>query len=140
MIRDEPTQSTTGTWGLAAYDWAFSLVVTWEYRDASAMASLRLLASGIFVLALAACGGLEHEQPLPGPLASAGTVADAPRPTPAKALLKQVARSVWGVVPDPPRRKQDLKPELIRGTAVAVAPDTLLARCQAVGQRRQAGV
>ena len=52
-------------------------------------------------------------------------------PTPASTrLLKQVARSVWGVVPDPPRRTKDLQPELIRGSAVAAAPDTLLEQLQ----------
>ena len=106
-----------------------------------AMASVRLLASGVLVLALAACGGLDPQQPPPGPLASSvGTVPDAPPPAPAKVLLKQLARSVWGVVPDTPRWKKEIRPELIRGSAVAVAPNTLLASCQVVGQRRQVGV
>jgi len=55
-------------------------------------------------------------------------------------LLKQVARSIWGVVPEAPRYKKNLRPELIRGSAVAVAPDTLLASCRVVGQREQVGV
>src|SRR3954451_11046546 len=101
----------------------------------------RPLASSLLLLALAACGGpnLEPE----APAQSADTVESehaVPVPASAQVVLPQVARSIWGVVPDPPRRKQDLKPKLIRGTAVAVAPDTLLASCQAVGQRRQVGV
>ena len=35
--------------------------------------------------------------------------------------VKQVSRSIWGVVPDVPRYKEDLRPELIWGSAVAVA-------------------
>jgi hypothetical protein len=101
----------------------------------------RPLASGLFVLALAACGGPNAERDAPALPADAVDSGDAvPVPASAKAVLPQVARSIWGVVPDPPRRKQDLKPGLIRGTAVAVAPDTLLASCQAVGERRQVGV
>jgi hypothetical protein len=68
---------------------------------------------------------------------AAGT--EALTPAAPEVPLKQVARSIWGVVPDPPRRKRDLRPELIRGAAVAVAPDTLLASYRVVGQRRQVG-
>ena len=105
------------------------------------MAAFRPLASGVLVLVLAACGGLDREQPpTETPASLAGTVADVPPSASAKTLVKQVARSVWGVVPDPPRRKKELRPELIRGSAVAVAPDTLLASCRLVSQRREVGV
>src|SRR3954468_14807309 len=101
----------------------------------------RPLAFSLLLLALAACGGPNLEPEAPAQSADAVESEHAvPVPASAKVVLPQVARSIWGVVPDPPRRKQDLKPELIRGTAVAVAPDTLLASCQAVGQRRQVGV
>ena len=104
------------------------------------MAAARSLALGL-LLALAACGGrdLEQEQAA-DPAASEQSGSEAPGPDFAKLVLPEVARSIWGVVPDPPRRKRDLRPELIEGAAVAVAPDTLLASCQVVGERQQVGV
>jgi hypothetical protein len=54
--------------------------------------------------------------------------------------VRQASRSIWGVVPDPPRRKADLRPELIKGSAVAIAGDTLLASCRIIGERRQVGL
>lgn len=105
------------------------------------VASRRTLASGLLVLALAACGGPNDEQELPAtPATSMEGANDVPTPPSGKVVLARAARSIWGVVPDPPRRKKDLQPELIRGTAVAVATDTLLASCQAVGERQQVGV
>ena len=104
------------------------------------MAAARSLALGL-LLALAACGGrdLGQEQAAdPAALEQSGS--EAPGPDFAKLVLPEVARSIWGVVPDPPRRKRDLRPELIEGAAVAVAPDTLLASCQVVGERQQVGV
>ncbi len=50
------------------------------------------------------------------------------------------ARSVWGLVPDAPRGGADVTPELIRGSAVAVSENTLLASCRAVGDRRAVGL
>ena len=50
---------------------------------------------------------------------------------------RQATRSIWGVVPDPPSYAYDLKPEMIRGSAVAVGPATLLVSCRIVGSRRQ---
>ena len=38
-------------------------------------------------------------------------------------------------MPDAPRYKEDLRPELIRGSAVAVAEGTVLASCRVVGRR-----
>jgi hypothetical protein len=103
------------------------------------MATSRTFASGLFALALASCGGIVREDEQPGAPAAL-MEAEPPAPEAPKAFLKLAARSVWGVVPDPPRRKQDLQPGLIRGSAVAVAPDTLLASCRVVGQRQQVGV
>ena len=86
------------------------------------VACRRPLACGVLVLALAACGRIDDNRTVPGaPASPAGSAADVPAAAPAKAMLKRVARSIWGVVPEPPRRKQDLRPELIRGAAVAVA-------------------
>jgi hypothetical protein len=101
------------------------------------MAAARSLVLGL-LLALAACGGrdLGQEQAAdPAALEQSGS--EAPGPDLAKLVLPEVARSIWGVVPDPPRRKRDLRPELIEGAAVAVAPDTLLASCQVVGERQR---
>jgi hypothetical protein len=53
---------------------------------------------------------------------------------------RTVARSIWGVVPSAPGRNADLRPELIRGSAVAVSADTLLANCVAVGRRSRIGL
>ena len=86
----------------------------------------RSFATGLLALGLAACGGATGEQEPPAaPVAAANDVATPPS---GKVVLSHAARSIWGVVPDPPRRKRDLQPDLIRGTAVAIAPDTLLAK------------
>jgi hypothetical protein len=53
---------------------------------------------------------------------------------------RQAARSIWGVVPDPPRRKADLRAQLIQGSAVAVSDDRLLANCAVVGTRARVGL
>jgi hypothetical protein len=53
---------------------------------------------------------------------------------------RTVSRSIWGVVPSAPKRKADLAPELIRGSAVAVSDDTLLADCRAVRDRSRVGL
>ncbi len=52
-------------------------------------------------------------------------------------MARQVTHSVWGVVPDPPSFAHDFTPEMIRGSAVAIEPATLLASCRIVGDRRQ---
>jgi hypothetical protein len=44
------------------------------------------------------------------------------------------------VVPEAPRYKRELRPELIRGSAVAVSEGRLLASCGAVGGRREVGL
>jgi hypothetical protein len=53
---------------------------------------------------------------------------------------RQAARSIWGVVPEPPQRKADLRPELIRGSAVAVSGDALLTSCRVVAGRSRVGL
>lgn len=53
---------------------------------------------------------------------------------------RAAARSVWGVVPSAPRRKADLRPELITGSAVAVTANTLLANCAATEGRARVGL
>ena len=53
---------------------------------------------------------------------------------------REASRAVWGVVPSAPRRKADLRPELIKGAAVAVAADTLLVDCRATEGRTSVGL
>ena len=53
---------------------------------------------------------------------------------------REATRSIWGVVPSAPRRKADLKPELIQGAAIAVSADTLLADCRATEGRSSVGL
>src|SRR4051812_47104957 len=51
-----------------------------------------------------------------------------------------IARAIWGVVPDTLHGRADPPPELIRGSAVAIADGTLLASCEAVGDRQAVGI
>ena len=95
----------------------------------------RLLAGGFALLALAGCGGGGGEE---APAASALRAVSRP-PAPREAA-KPVSRSLWAVVPTAPKRKQDVRPELIRGSAVAVADDTLLTSCRVLGKRKQVGL
>src|SRR3954463_12668059 len=67
-------------------------------------------------------------------------IAGAQPPPAVKEAAKLVSRSVWGVIPDPPRYKKDLRPELIRGSAVAVSGATLLADCEGAGRRDRVGL
>jgi hypothetical protein len=67
-------------------------------------------------------------------------IAGAQPPLAVKDAAKLVSRSVWGVVPDPPRYKKDLRPGLLRGSAVAVSDRTLLASCAAVCRGGQVGL
>src|SRR5688572_17776934 len=53
---------------------------------------------------------------------------------------QRIARAIWAVVPDAPPHKPDPEPSLIRGSAVAVAADTLLASCGSVGARGESGL
>ena len=70
---------------------------------------------------------------------------DEPGPSSARtsdpiAAGREASRAIWGVVPSAPRRKADLSPELIKGAAVAVAADTLLADCRATEGRTRVGL
>lgn len=53
---------------------------------------------------------------------------------------RQATRAIWGIVPDPPGRKAELRSEMIKGAAVAVSADTLLADCAAVSGRKRVGL
>jgi hypothetical protein len=57
-----------------------------------------------------------------------------------KTAMKLLARSVWSVVPNAPQHKRDLRPELIRGSAVAVSNSSLLASCGALGGSERIGL
>jgi hypothetical protein len=103
-----------------------------------------LLAGGLLALLAAGCAGPPGD-PAGTPPTSLGDrlaalVGVAPAGPVAATGPKAAARSIWGVVPDPPRRKADLRPELIEGSAVAVAADTLLASCRVVGDRTSVGL
>jgi hypothetical protein len=58
----------------------------------------------------------------------------------ARTAAKLLSRSVWGVVPDAPARKSEVAPGMVRGSAVAVGPGTLLASCRAVAGRERIGL
>jgi S1-C subfamily serine protease len=90
----------------------------------------RLAAGALALLCLAGCGG-----PRPAPRATADQAEEQ-----ANAAAKRVARSLWGVVPDAPERKQDVDLGAIRGSAVAVAGDRLLVSCRAVHQPERVGL
>ncbi|HEX2289883.1 MAG TPA: serine protease, partial [Pseudonocardiaceae bacterium] len=96
----------------------------------------RLVASGFMLLVLAGCGWSRGQDSTPGPPA----LQAASQLPPAKEAAKSVSRSLWGVVPAAPKRKQDLRPELIKGSAVAVADDALLTSCSVLGNRKQVGL
>lgn len=70
----------------------------------------------------------------------AALAASPPGNPPAKDAAKRASRAVWGVVPEAPRYKKDLRPGSIQGSAVAVAADTLLTSCRVVGKRAQVGL
>jgi hypothetical protein len=57
-----------------------------------------------------------------------------------KVVSRSISRAIWGVVPDAPRYKKDLRPSLIRGSAVAVSPTSLLTTCAAVDGRERVGI
>ena len=99
---------------------------------------LRALGGVALAVALAGCVRADAD-----PLGALRAWLAAPGATPPPDTLassRQAARSVWGVVPDPPRRKADLRPGLIAGSAVAVSDDTLLANCAVVGRRSRVGL
>ncbi len=96
----------------------------------------RLVASGFMLLVLAGCGWSRGQDSTPGPPA----LQAASQLPPAKEAAKPVSRSLWGVVPAAPKRKQDVRPELIKGSAVAVADDALLTSCSVLKNRKQVGL
>ena len=95
--------------------------------------SARLAVGSLALLCLAACGG--GGAPTPSPRATAAQAEEQ-----ANAAARKVARSLWGVVPDAPERKADVDLGAIKGSAVAVAPDTLLVSCRAVGRPERVGL
>lgn len=99
---------------------------------------LRTLGGMALAVALAGCVRADAD-----PLGALRAWLSAPGATPPPDTLatgREAARSVWGVVPDPPRRKADLRPGLIAGSAVAVSDDKLLANCAVVGRRSRVGL
>jgi hypothetical protein len=91
------------------------------------------LASALFLLA-GACA------PTAPTLGLAGLATDRSASVSAKTAAKQISPSLWGLIPNPPRRKADLTPAMVRGSAVAVSTSTLLAPCAALGRQRQVGL
>ena len=96
----------------------------------------RVIVSICLMAGLTACAGLGRS----GPDTAATTPGSGAVPAEVRAAALQTGRSVWAVVPSAPARKQDLRPDLIAGSAVAIAPDRLLASCSAVGGRSQVGI
>jgi hypothetical protein len=92
-----------------------------------------LAAGATALLCLAGCGG--GGTPQASPRASAQQAEEE-----ANAAARRVARSLWGVVPDAPERKADVDLGAIKGSAVAVAPDTLLVSCRALRQPERVGL
>ena len=63
-----------------------------------------------------------------------------PAPPPLDDARKTAAKSLWAVVPNPPRYKKNLDWRDIAGSAVAVAPTTLVAACTVVEGPRRIGL
>jgi hypothetical protein len=55
-------------------------------------------------------------------------------------IQRQIAEAIWGVVPEAPAAEADRPPAPIRGSAIAVSPETLLTSCEAAGQRGAVGL
>ena len=90
--------------------------------------------------ALSGCAEMSGGQVWPGRAWLAPPAPQDARPPDTLASGRQAARSIWGVVPSAPRRKADLRPGLIQGSAVAVSADTLVANCLVVGGRARVGL
>ena len=98
---------------------------------------LRALQGLALAATLGACADGEGD-PRHGPLTS---LDEMPAPgADTRASGRRVARSIWGVVPVPPARKADLRPDMIEGSAVAVAAYTLLANCAVLRDRATVGL
>ena len=96
----------------------------------------RLIICTLLACGVAACAGPDRHGP--GPSASDATTSATPAAV--RTAAQQVGRSVWGVVPSTPASKQALRPNLIAGSAVAVARNRLLVSCNAVGGRSRVGL
>ena len=90
--------------------------------------------------ALSGCAEISGGPVWPGRAWFAPPVPQGAQPPDPLASGRQAARSIWAVVPSAPRRKADLRPDLIQGSAVAVSADTLLASCLVVGGRTRVGL
>lgn len=100
----------------------------------------KLIAVVALPLAAAACVGSEREEAL---ASSARIGPDGPseaQEAAARANAKEVGRSLWAVLAEAPDRKQEVRPDMIRGSAVAVGPDRLLASCGALARRDRVGL
>ncbi len=90
--------------------------------------------------ALSGCAEMSGGQVWPGRAWFAPPAPQGAQPPDTLASGRQAARSIWAVVPSAPRRKADLRPDLIQGSAVAVSADTLVANCLVVGGRARVGL
>ena len=99
-----------------------------------------LLTCAVVALSAAGIGSGPAGHGPSGARAAEPAARTAGRPDEGEALAKLVSRSVWGVVPDPPRYKKDLRPELIQDSAVAVSDAMLLASCSLVDGRPRVGL
>ncbi len=73
-------------------------------------------------------------------MALPAAAADQPELDRARAVARLIAQSVWGVVPEAPQHKREIRPELIRGSAVAVSATTLLAHCTSLSGSDRVGL
>ena len=90
--------------------------------------------------ALSGCAEMSGGPVWPGRAWFAPPAPQGAQPPDTLASGRQAARSIWAVVPSAPRRKADLRPDLIQGSAVAVSADTLVANCLVVGGRARVGL
>jgi hypothetical protein len=98
----------------------------------------------LLALWLAACAGSRGDPPaagLAGHLGGFLAGSDGPSAAaPAVEAARRVSPAIWGVVPSPPPLRTSVTSDMIRGSAVAVASDTLLVGCRAVYGREWVGV
>jgi hypothetical protein len=97
-----------------------------------------ILALALLAFATAGCGrqGDDGTVSLPS-LPLWGPEDESATPDPGEAE-RRIARSIWALVPAAP--SEEPEPGRIRGSAVAVAADTLLATCGSMGQREEVGL
>jgi hypothetical protein len=99
-------------------------------------ARLKLLAAAGGAVVLAACAGQADGEGR----RSANMAVPAVAGIDPQIAGRPLSRAIWGVVPEAPGHKRELRPALIAGSAVAVSPDTLLARCEAIGRPSRVGL